>query len=148
MSHEVLVTRRQSIFNFFANPGRGRPQKAGASWCWLVGMPRLASAWICKKSKNALSFWLSGPHGTCNFDHQSLIHSNLCYTNTYEVSTFCGDQVDFDSTENICNSAEVPYLWGCFSCFHGQNKYKIEFSAHCSTLKKLISMKVRKRKIG
>ena len=55
MSHEVLITRRQSIFDFFANPGRGGPQKAGASWCWLPGMLRPASAWICKKIKNALS---------------------------------------------------------------------------------------------
>ena len=36
MSHEVLITRRLSIFDLFANPGRGGPQKAGASWCWLV----------------------------------------------------------------------------------------------------------------
>ena len=36
MSHEVLITRIQSIYDFFANPGRGRPQKAGAGWCWLV----------------------------------------------------------------------------------------------------------------
>ena len=55
MSHEVLVTRRQSIFNFLANPGRGGPKKAGASWCWLVRVLMLASAWICKKIKNALS---------------------------------------------------------------------------------------------
>jgi hypothetical protein len=27
MSYGVLITRRQSIFNFFANPGRGRPKK-------------------------------------------------------------------------------------------------------------------------
>ena len=56
MSHEVLITRRQSIFDFFANPGRGRPQKAGASWCWLV---LDAEARFCldlqKKNKNALS---------------------------------------------------------------------------------------------
>ena len=55
MSHEVLITRRQSIFDFFANPGRGRPQKVGAGRCWLVGMLRPPSAWICKKIKNALS---------------------------------------------------------------------------------------------
>ena len=36
MSHEVLITRRQRIFDFFANPGKGGPQKAGASWCRLV----------------------------------------------------------------------------------------------------------------
>ena len=55
MSHEVLITRRQSIFDFFANPGRGGPQKVGAGRCWLVGMLRPPSAWICKKIKNALS---------------------------------------------------------------------------------------------
>ena len=26
MSHEVLITRKQSIFNFLSNPGRGGPQ--------------------------------------------------------------------------------------------------------------------------
>ena len=55
MSHEVLITRRQSIFICFANPGRGGPhhprQLAPAS----TGLLRPASAWICKKIKNALS---------------------------------------------------------------------------------------------
>ena len=50
MTHEVLIARRQSIFYFFAYPGRGGPQKASASWCWLPGMLRPASAWICKKN--------------------------------------------------------------------------------------------------
>ena len=36
MSYEVLITRRQGIFIFFENLGRGRPQKAGAGWYWLV----------------------------------------------------------------------------------------------------------------
>ena len=36
MSHEVLITRRHSIYDFFANLGRGGPQKANAGWCWLV----------------------------------------------------------------------------------------------------------------
>ena len=57
MSHKVLITRRQSLFNFFANPGRGGPQQ-----------PVLA-----------------GAHGTSNFDHQSLIYSDLNYTTTYLV---------------------------------------------------------------
>ena len=55
MSHEVLITRRQSIYDFFANPGRGRPQKAGAGWCWLI---LDAEACLCldfQKNKNALS---------------------------------------------------------------------------------------------
>ena len=89
MSHEVLITRRQSIFDFFANPGRGGPQKAGAVWCWLPGMLRPASAWICKKIKNALSSgYVSGPHRTSNFDRQSLIHSDLNYTTVYDLSRF------------------------------------------------------------
>ena len=36
MSYEVLITRRQSAFYFFANTGRGWPQKASAGWGWLV----------------------------------------------------------------------------------------------------------------
>ena len=36
MYHEVLITRRQSILIFLANPDRGGPQKASAGWCWLV----------------------------------------------------------------------------------------------------------------
>jgi len=55
MSHEVLITGRRGIVDFFANPGRGGPQKVGAGRCWLVGMLRPPSAWICKKIKNALS---------------------------------------------------------------------------------------------
>ncbi len=55
MSREFLITIRQSIFNFLANPVRGRPQKAGAAWCWLV---LDAEACVCldlQKNKNALS---------------------------------------------------------------------------------------------
>ena len=37
------------------------------------------SAWICKTKSFVL--WLSGPHGTSNFDCQSLIYSDLNYTN-------------------------------------------------------------------
>ena len=37
---------------FFANPGRGRPQKAGAGWLGCWGPPLSGFA---KKSKNALS---------------------------------------------------------------------------------------------
>ena len=82
MSHEVLITRRQSIFiYFFANPGRGEPQKAGAGWCWLVLDVEVSSS--LDLQKKCFVFWLSGPHGTSNFDHQSLIHSDLNYTNGY-----------------------------------------------------------------
>ena len=55
MSHEVLITRGQSIFNFFANPGRGRPQHPRQPAPASTGLLRPASAWICKKIKNALS---------------------------------------------------------------------------------------------
>ena len=57
MSHEVLITWRQSIFIFFANPGWGRPQHPAPA---STGILRPASAWICKKkNKNALvdPFW-------------------------------------------------------------------------------------------
>ena len=47
MSYEVLITRRQSIFDFFANPGRSGPQKAGAGWCWLVLAAWDAEARLC-----------------------------------------------------------------------------------------------------
>ena len=39
MSHEVLITRRQSIFIFLqiqAEASLRRPVLAGAGWCWLV----------------------------------------------------------------------------------------------------------------
>ena len=56
MSHDVLITRRQSVFIFFANPGRGGPQKAGAVWCWLV-LDAEASLYLdLQKNKNAWSF--------------------------------------------------------------------------------------------
>ena len=32
-----------------------------------------------QKNKKCFVFWLSGPNGTSNFDHQSLIHSDLNY---------------------------------------------------------------------
>ena len=63
MSHEVLITRRQSIFHSFAYPGRGGPQKAGAGWCWGGWMLRPTSAWICKEINNALSSGYQDPMG-------------------------------------------------------------------------------------
>ena len=80
MSHEVLITRGQSIFNFFANPGRGRPQHPRQPAPASTGLLRPASAWICKKNQKCFVFWLSGPHRTSNFGHQSLIRSDLNYT--------------------------------------------------------------------
>ena len=43
-----------------------------------------AEAPLCldlQKNQKCFVSWLSGPHGTSNFDHQSLIHSDLNYTN-------------------------------------------------------------------
>ena len=83
ISHEVLITRRHSIFDFFANPGRGWPQHpvpASPSQHWPF------EANLClylQKNKKRFVFWLSGPHRTFNFDHQSLIHSDLNYTTLY-----------------------------------------------------------------
>ena len=49
MSHEILITKRQSIFDFFANPGRGGPQNAGVGWCWLVLDAEASSSLDLKK---------------------------------------------------------------------------------------------------
>ena len=78
---EVLITRRQSTFIFLqiqAEVGLRRLVLAGTGWYWML---RPASAWIYKKKIKCFVFWLSGPHGTSNFDHQSLIGSDLNYTN-------------------------------------------------------------------
>ena len=48
---------------------------AGADWYWMLRPP---APWIRKKK--CFVFWLSGPHGTSNFDHQTLIRSDLNYT--------------------------------------------------------------------
>ena len=80
MSHEVLITRRQSIFTFFANLGSWGPQKAGAGWCRLVLDAEASSSLDLQKKSKCFVFWLSGPHGTSHFDHQTLIRSDLNYT--------------------------------------------------------------------
>ena len=80
MSHEVLITRTQSIFIFFANPGRCGPQHPNQPAPASTDLLRLASAWICKKNQKCFVFWLSGPQGTSNFDQHSLICSDLNYT--------------------------------------------------------------------
>ena len=77
MSHEVLITRRQSIFIFLqiqAEAGLRRPVLAG----WDAEAPLCLDL---QKNQKCFVFWLSGPHGTSNFDHQTLIHSDLNYTN-------------------------------------------------------------------
>ena len=83
MSYEVLITRRQSAFYFFANTGRGWPQKASAGWGWLVLDAEASLCLDLQKNQKCYVFWLSGPHGISNFDHQSLIHSDLNYTALY-----------------------------------------------------------------
>ena len=86
MSHEVLITRGQSIFNFFADPGRGWPQHPRQPAPASTGLLRPASALICKTNQKCLVFWLSGPHGTSKFDHQFLIRSDLNYPNAHGSS--------------------------------------------------------------
>ena len=54
-----------------------------------------------------------------------------CYKNPMNLVPFCfcADRAIFGW--NCCNSAKVSYL-AVFSCFHGQKKYKIRVSAHCT----------------
>ena len=52
---------------------------------WLVkklsffNLLRTGSVWICKKNQNVC------PHGISNFDHQSLLYSDLIYTSGHHV---------------------------------------------------------------
>ena len=92
MSHEVLITRRQSIFDVFANPGRGGPQKAGASWCWLVLDAEVRLCLDLQKNKNALS---SGYQDLMGHLILTLIHPDLNYTTEqlpYFLSSFSFDE--------------------------------------------------------
>ena len=82
MSHEVMITRGQRILLFFAYPGRTEPQKAGASWCWLVLDAEARFCLDMQKMIKSFVPWLSGPYGTSNFDCWSWICSDLNYTNT------------------------------------------------------------------
>ena len=77
MSHEALITGRQSILQIQGSgPSEGRCWLVLAgTGCWGPPLPGFA------KKKKCFVFWLSGPHGTSNFDNQSLIHSDLNYTN-------------------------------------------------------------------
>ena len=77
MSHEVLITRRQSIFDFFANPGRGGPQHPNQPAPASTDLLRPASAWICKKIINALS---SG--------YQDLMGHQILTTSPWSVLTW------------------------------------------------------------
>ena len=105
MSLEVLITRRQSIFDFFANPGRGGPQKAGASWCWLV-----LDAEACLSLDLQKNYQLSGPQGTSNFDHQSLIHSDLNYTSLGSVSGGFSRSISFKNWSKNRFFVKTTYL--------------------------------------
>ena len=79
MSHEVLITRRQSIFIFLQIQA-----EAGLSNQYINTLYVLAvEARLCldlQKNQKCFVFWLLGPLGTSNFDRQSLIHFDLNYT--------------------------------------------------------------------
>ena len=72
MSQEVLITRRQRILLFFANPGR-----AGLRSTVVLDMQKMTKSFVS---------WLSGPHGTSNFDCQFLIYSDLNYTTGEDIA--------------------------------------------------------------
>ena len=73
--------------------------------CWPVLAGWDAEAPLCldlQKNQKCFVSWLSGPHGTSNFDHQSLIHSDLNYTIAHAVAedeTVAADQ-DADLNQN------------------------------------------------
>ena len=116
MSHEVMITRRQSISNFFQIQGAGglrRPVLAGAGWYWLLSP---LTAWICKIIKNALS---SGYHGTSNFDHQTLIRSDLNYTNA-QWSVCCVTKPRQKKT------ASTFFSLHCYCCYVSHSNLKME----------------------
>ena len=80
MSHEDLITRGQSIFIYFC---KSTELEASASQPASTGQHRPSEARLCldlQKNQKCFVFWLSGPHGTSNFDHQSLIRSDLNYS--------------------------------------------------------------------
>ena len=116
MSHEVLITRRQCIFIFFfANPGSWRPQLPVPA---STGLLRPASAWICKKKLKCFVLWLSGPHGTSNFDHQTLIRFTLNYTTPQWRLLFCqklGGQLPTTTYAPVCLNVKMwhPLCGGC-----------------------------------
>ena len=92
MSHEVLITRRQSIFNLLPNPGRGGPQKACTGWCWLVLDAEVRLCLDLQKNKNALS---SGYQDLMGHLILTLIHPDLNYTTEqlpYFLSSFSFDE--------------------------------------------------------
>ena len=116
MSHEVMITRRQSISNFFQIQGAGglrRPVLAGAGWYWLLSP---LTAWICKIIKNALS---SGYHGTSNFDNQTLIRSDLNYTNA-QWSVCCVTKPRQKKT------ASTFFSLHCYCCYVSHSNLKME----------------------
>ena len=62
-----------------------------------TSLHRPSEACLCldfQKKWKCLVFWLSGPHRTSNFDHQSLIHSDLNYT-TQDSQSGSGESVSF-----------------------------------------------------
>ena len=65
---------------------KSRQRGASASQPASTGQHRPSEARLCldlQKNQKCFVFWLSGPHRTSNFDHQSLIQSDLNYANDH-----------------------------------------------------------------
>ena len=81
MSHEVLITMRQRIFIIFLQiqAEEGLSSKYINTFYVLAAEARLCL--YLQKIFKSFVLWLSRPHRTSNFDRQSLIYSDLNYTN-------------------------------------------------------------------
>ena len=77
MSHEVMITRGQS---FFLQINRARCFRRLVLAGWDA---EASSSMDLQKKEKCFVLWLSGPHGTSNFDQQTLIRSTLNYSNVY-----------------------------------------------------------------
>ena len=55
------------------------------TWLFFQSLKKLRNLDL-QKSHKCFIFWLSGPHGTSNFDHQSLIRFDLNYTTEHAQS--------------------------------------------------------------
>ena len=101
---------------------QSRPQNYSSKWPNYYCTSEAGSAWICKKIIKSFVFWLSGPHGTSIFDHQSLIYSDMNYTNIdyrYQVNCFQFKTVMFITERTSFYSLSSHSIFKVNSPWHG-----------------------------